>query len=128
MGRSWKDVKKDKEALDRARGRDVEAAREQAHILTQAYILGDRLTQLRKAAGLSQSEVAARMQVSQPRVSKLEQGDLAQIEVGTLERYVAALGGRLRLVADFEDHDVTVSMNELDHSEGVLDCTEKACI
>lgn len=68
------------------------------------------------------------MQVGQPRVSKLEQGDLAQIEVGTVERYVAALGGRLRLVADFEDHDITVSTNELDHSEGVLDCTEKACI
>ncbi|MBB5154049.1 hypothetical protein [Saccharopolyspora phatthalungensis] len=40
--------------------------------------------------------------------------DGSQIEVGTVERYVAALGGRLRLVADFDDHDVTFSMNELD--------------
>ncbi|MEV5538585.1 hypothetical protein AB0L13_17145 [Saccharopolyspora shandongensis] len=39
MGRSWKDVKKDKEALDRARGRDVEAAREQAHIQTLRLVL-----------------------------------------------------------------------------------------
>lgn len=128
MGRSWKEVKKDKEALDRALGRDVEAGREHARAATQAYILGYRLAQLRKAAGLSQSELASRMHISQPRVSKLEQGDLSQVEVGTIERYISALGGRLRLVADFEDHDVTVSMNELDHSEDGSDCAEKTCV
>lgn len=117
MSRSWKDVKKDKEARDRARGRDVEAARTNARNITQAYILGDRLAQLREEAGISQSEIAARMHVSQPRISKLEQGDLAQVEVGTIRRYVAALGGRLKLVADFEDHDVTVSTSQLDRTE-----------
>jgi hypothetical protein len=41
------------------------------------------------------------MGVSQARVSKLESGDLPHTELGTLQSYVAALGGNLRIVADF---------------------------
>ncbi|MDR7304233.1 helix-turn-helix domain-containing protein [Haloactinomyces albus] len=91
--------------------------RASARNLAQAYTLGGRLAQLREEAGLTQSEIAARMHISQPRVSKLEQGDLAQAEVGTIQRYVAALGGRLKLVADFDDHDVTVSTSQVDRTE-----------
>jgi predicted XRE-type DNA-binding protein len=114
MARSWKDVKADKERSDRVAGRDVDAARAEARTRTQAYVLGFRLAQLRQEAGLSQSDVATRMGVSQPRVSQLESGDVGQMEVDTLARYVLALGGRLKLVADFEDHDVDVSATEVD--------------
>jgi predicted XRE-type DNA-binding protein len=116
MARSWKDVKADKARRDAAAGRDMELARKDAHNRTQAYVLGFRLAQLREQQGLSQSEVAARMGISQPRVSQLERGDVDQMVVDTLERYVAALGGRLRVVADFDDHDVTVSTSEIDRS------------
>jgi hypothetical protein len=37
------------------------------------------------------------MGVSQARVSKLECGDLSHTELGTLQWYVAALGGNLRI-------------------------------
>lgn len=117
MSRSWKDVKSDKAARDRANGRDVDAARADARVHTQAYVLGFRLAQLRHEVGLSQAEIAARMGISQPRVSQLESGDVDQMEVDTLSRYVLALGGRLKLVADFDDHDVTVSMSEVDRSD-----------
>jgi predicted XRE-type DNA-binding protein len=116
MARSWKDVKADKARRDAAAGRDMELARKDAHNRTQAYVLGFRLARLREQQGLSQSEVAARMGISQPRVSQLERGDVDQMVVDTLERYVAALGGRLRVVADFDDHDVTVSTSEIDRS------------
>ena len=53
MGRSWKDVKADKEAIDRTNGRDVEAARALARSQTQAYVLGFRLAELRKKIGLT---------------------------------------------------------------------------
>lgn len=43
------------------------------------------------------------MGVSQARVSKLESGDLSHTELGTLQSYVAALGGELRIVAEFSD-------------------------
>ncbi len=114
MTRSWKDVKADKARRDNASGRDVDVARVEARTRTQAYVLGFRLAQLRQELHLSQAEVARRMGISQPRVSQLESGDVGQMEIDTLSRYVLALGGRLKLVADFDDHDVNVSMSEVD--------------
>ncbi len=35
-------------------------------------------------------------------------GDLSHTELGTLESYVEALGGKLRVVADFGDKSITV--------------------
>jgi DNA-binding Xre family transcriptional regulator len=45
----------------------------------------------RQAAGLSQTEVAARMGTSQSAVARLESGD-ADARASTLERYAAAIG------------------------------------
>ncbi|MEU4741237.1 XRE family transcriptional regulator [Actinosynnema sp. NPDC023658] len=116
MARSWKAVKADKASRDVAAGRDVEQVREDARNRTHAYILGFRLARLREERGLSQSQVASRMGISQPRISQLERGDVDQMVVETLARYITALGGRLRVVADFEDHDVTVSTSEIDRT------------
>jgi transcriptional regulator with XRE-family HTH domain len=52
------------------------------------------LTAARRAAGLSQTEVAARMGTSQSSVARLEAG-LADVRVSTLERYAAAIGSAL---------------------------------
>jgi DNA-binding XRE family transcriptional regulator len=52
------------------------------------------LTAQRRSAGLSQTEVAARMGTSQSAVARLESGD-ADLRVSTLERYAAALGSQL---------------------------------
>jgi DNA-binding XRE family transcriptional regulator len=52
------------------------------------------LTTQRRAAGLSQTEVAARMGTSQSAVARLETGD-ADVRVSTLERYAAAIGSQL---------------------------------
>ncbi|AXB43626.1 XRE family transcriptional regulator [Amycolatopsis albispora] len=109
MSRSWREVKAEKEERDRAAGRDVEEARASARETTDAYLVGFRLAQLRQQAGVSQAELARRIGISQPRVSQLENGDLAQMELDTIRRYIAALGGRLRVVAGFGDRDVVVS-------------------
>lgn len=116
MARSWQEVKAEKARRDAVNGRDVDAAHAAARTRTHAYVLGFRLAQLRQELGLSQSTIAERMGISQPRVSQLETGDVGQMEVETLNRYVMALGGRLKLVADFEDHDVTASTSEADRS------------
>ena len=52
------------------------------------------LTDQRRSAGLSQTEVAARMGTSQSAVARLESGD-ADVRVSTLERYAAAIGSQL---------------------------------
>jgi transcriptional regulator with XRE-family HTH domain len=52
------------------------------------------LAGLRKAARLSQTEVAARMGTSQSAVARLESGD-ADVRASTLERYAAAIGSQI---------------------------------
>ena len=48
----------------------------------------------RTAAGLSQTEVAARMGTSQSAVARLESG-ATDARASTLERYAAAIGGEI---------------------------------
>ena len=48
----------------------------------------------RQAAGLSQTEVAARMGTSQSAVARLESG-ATDVRASTLERYAAAVGGQI---------------------------------
>ena len=52
-------------------------------------------------AYLTQAEVAEAMGVSQQRVSAIESGGVA--ELATLADYIRALGGELKVIADFGD-------------------------
>jgi ribosome-binding protein aMBF1 (putative translation factor) len=52
------------------------------------------LAEQRRTAGLSQTEVAARMGTSQSAVARLEAGD-ADTRASTLERYAAAIGSQI---------------------------------
>ncbi|WP_129662912.1 helix-turn-helix domain-containing protein [Phytoactinopolyspora endophytica] len=67
---------------------------------------GWRLAELRKRRGLTQGQVARRMSSSVSRVSQIEKGDVSTRDV--MDRYVAALGGTLNLVADFGDEQLKV--------------------
>lgn len=62
-------------------------------------VIGSSLKALRRAAGLTQREMASRLLVGQAAVSKIEQrGD---VQISSLQRYVEALGARLRIEAAF---------------------------
>jgi predicted XRE-type DNA-binding protein len=63
--------------------------------------IGYHLAQMRRQQGLTQAQVAAVMGVSQVRVSRMEHGDVEKMQVESIAAYVAAIGGHLRLVADF---------------------------
>jgi transcriptional regulator with XRE-family HTH domain len=52
------------------------------------------LTARRRAAGLSQTEIAARMRTSQSAVARLEAGN-ADVRMSTVERYAEAIGSRI---------------------------------
>lgn len=60
-----------------------------------------QLGELRRGRGIGQAAVAEALEVSQPNVSRIEQED--DLRLSTLARYVAALGGDLRLSAVFPD-------------------------
>ena len=69
------------------------AARSRAHTLAEA----------RQRMRLTQAQVAQRMNVRQERVSAIERAEPGATEVRTLAAYVAALGGRLEIVAHVGD-------------------------
>src|ERR1700758_2025955 len=103
MARNWREIRAEAVAKGRVDPARAEAARKEMYDAVQAQ----RLADIRKAHGHArQADVAALMGVSQARVSKLEGGDLSHVELGTLQSYVAALGGNLRVVADFGDSTV----------------------
>jgi len=56
----------------------------------------DELAGARRTAGLSQTEVAARMGTSQSVVARLESGEI-DARLSTLQRYAAAVGQELEL-------------------------------
>lgn len=68
---------------------------------------GWRLAEMRKRRELTQDLVAVRMGVSVARVSQIERGDVSTQHV--LSRYVAALGGTLKLIADFGDEQLKIA-------------------
>lgn len=68
-----------------------------------------RLAEMRRELGLTQREIADRMHVRQERVSAIERGRTASTEVGTVAAYVAALGGELEIVANFNGTRVVVA-------------------
>jgi predicted transcriptional regulator/DNA-binding XRE family transcriptional regulator len=62
-------------------------------------VVGKSLRMLRELAGLTQSEVAARLKVGQAAISKIEhRGD---VQISSLQKYVTALGATLRIDAAF---------------------------
>jgi DNA-binding XRE family transcriptional regulator len=82
------------DARDRA---EVEAGAQALINVNRAH----RLADMRKRLGLTQAEVAQRMNVRQERVSAIERAKVDTSELRTLAAYIKALGGRLEIVADF---------------------------
>jgi transcriptional regulator with XRE-family HTH domain len=73
------------------------------------------LGELRRNLDLTQIEVAERLEVTQESVSHIERGD--DLRLSTLDRYVAALGGRLELRAAFPGETVPLNISGTRASE-----------
>ena len=67
------------------------------------------LSALREKRGLTQTEVAERMQTAQPRLSQIENSE--DYYLSTLKRYVEALGGELAVCVTFEDDEDQVRIS-----------------
>jgi DNA-binding transcriptional regulator YiaG len=106
---NWKDTKAEAAAIHRRNGTEISAERkaeirEEMLSAVRAY----RLAEIREEQALTQTEVARAMGTTQSNVSRFERGELGRSELATIAAYVEALGGKLRLVADFGDRQLRV--------------------
>ena len=76
------------------------------------------LHELRRARALTQRDMAKMLKVNQPAVSKLEQR--ADIYVSSLRSYIEAVGGKLKIVAEFPEGEVAITnFSEVGETEAV---------
>jgi len=104
MARSWSTVRHSVVEEGTLDEQEIINARKELHEAVRAQHLVD----LRKEQGSTQVQVAKTIGVTQGYVSRLERGDLTHTELGTLESYVEALGGRLRITVEIGDAIVTL--------------------
>ena len=65
------------------------------------------LHELRQAFALTQRDMAKMLEVNQPAVSKLEQR--TDVYISSLRSYIEAVGGKLKIVAEFPAGEVTIT-------------------
>jgi transcriptional regulator with XRE-family HTH domain len=97
MAHKWSELREQMSPERRERNRER----------TAALLLVMDLAELRGNLELTQEEVAARLQISQSNVSRLEKR--RDILVSTLREVVEAFGGELHLVAEFPDGSVEIN-------------------
>ena len=78
--------------------------RSAAHVETMLVKL--ELAELHRARDYTQVDVAQAMNKEQAAVSKLERRD--DMDLSTLQAYVQALGGELKLIASFPDAEIQI--------------------
>jgi hypothetical protein len=92
------------EILDSLPRAERDAVDARSRKLIDAY----SLKQVREAVAKTQKDVAAATGIGQENVSRMEQRD--DMLLSTLSGYIAALGGRLRLVADMPSAPVEIML------------------
>lgn len=81
----------------------------------QAAIAAVRLAEVREALGVTQTQLAQQLGVTQVNVSRIERAE--DTHLSTLSRYVEGLGGHLELRAVFNDRSVPLALPSTKPSE-----------
>ncbi|OGQ18450.1 MAG: hypothetical protein A3B70_01215 [Deltaproteobacteria bacterium RIFCSPHIGHO2_02_FULL_40_11] len=65
--------------------------------------IGEQLAKLRLQAGLTQAEVAKKVKTTASAISRYENGEYDRYELRTLQKIVAACGGKLKIIFDYKE-------------------------
>lgn len=99
MAKDWKDVRKAAIESGHITEEGIKAVGERR----ESRVIAHRLAELRKQHDLTQTQLAEIMHVDQSRISQIENGDITRAELTTVTAYISALGGSVKVVADFGD-------------------------
>jgi len=80
----------------------------------QAAIAAQRLAQVREARGLTQTQLATQLGVTQVNVSRIERAE--DTHLSTLRRYIEGLGGHVELIAVFDDGTVPLALPDAERN------------
>ena len=69
------------------------------------------LRAIRRARGLTQSQISAQLEISQAEVSRMERR--SNLQLTTLARFIEAIGGHLRITAVFDEQEVEIGVGDL---------------
>ena len=78
-----------------------------AEMKAQEIMTDMLLAEIRKQMGLTQAQLAETLNIRQPTLSKIEAQE--DMQIGTLNRIIEALGGELELIAHLPGVDVRLS-------------------
>ncbi len=81
--------------------------REDVDNRAQTILIGMALQELRKTRNLTQQELAALLNVNQAALSKME--SQSDIRVSTLRKLLSAMGGSMKIVAEFPEGEVVIN-------------------
>ncbi|MBI4563812.1 MAG: helix-turn-helix transcriptional regulator [Planctomycetes bacterium] len=81
-------------------------ARTRAETQTREMMAEMLLSEVRRLLGLTQEELAEKLGIKQPTLSRLESQD--DMYVSTLRRLIEALGGRMEIVAHLPNGDIRI--------------------
>ncbi|OQA14128.1 MAG: Helix-turn-helix domain protein [Chloroflexi bacterium ADurb.Bin360] len=84
--------------------------RERIEARAQAILISMALQELRHARHLTQQELAEILNVNQAALSKME--SQTDMRVSTLRKLLSAMGGTLKLVAEFPEGEVVINQFE----------------
>lgn len=90
-----------------------ERAREKSDALEEAMALAE----LRRAMKLSQEELAAVLKINQASIARMERR--TDMYIGTLRRFIEAMGGELEIVARFPDRQIRIDQFRAENGEPV---------
>ena len=68
------------------------------------------LQSLRQAFELTQNQLADTLKVNQAAISKME--NQSDMYISTLRRFLGAMGGKLKIIAEFPDHEIIINQFE----------------
>ena len=86
--------------------------REQIEDRAQAILISMALQELRQARHLTQQELANILNVNQAALSKME--NQTDIRISTLRRLLSAMGGTLKIIAEFPEGEIVI--NQFEHA------------
>ena len=83
---------------------------EQIENRAEALLIGMALQELRQARHLTQQDLASILNVNQAALSKME--NQMDMRVSTLRKLLTAMGGTLKIVAEFPEGEIVINQFE----------------